>query len=108
MLHAAAIECPQEANAAVGIVFPAVLAVENDGDERPAARIVGFDRTTDGQEFPHHVAGRLLGVAPLIVETDEVGEGVIAENHMQRLVAGLNAPGTVEHLRMPQVPLAVA
>ncbi len=108
MLHAAAIECPQETDAAVGIVFPAVLAVENDGDQRSAARIVGFDRATDRQEFPHHVAGGLLGVAALIVETDQVGEGVVAEDHVQRLVAALDAPGTIEHLRMPQVPLAVA
>ena len=108
MLHAAAVESAQKADAAVGIILPAVFAVENHGYQRAAARIVGLDRPADRQELAHHVAGGLFGVAALIVKTDQIGEGVVAEDHVQRLVAALDAPGTIEHLRMPKMPLPVA
>ena len=52
--------------------------------------------------------GGVLGIAPLIMEADQIGEGVVAKDHVQRFVAALDAPGAIQHLGVPHVPLPVA
>src|SRR5262245_35376993 len=47
-----AIERPQEFDAAVRVILPAVFAVKNDGDECGPSRVVRFDGSADGLDPP--------------------------------------------------------
>jgi hypothetical protein len=50
----------------------------------------------------------MVGLKPLVVKPDLVAHGVIAKHHLQRLATFFDAPGSVEHLGIAQVSVAVA
>src|SRR5262245_22129173 len=74
-----AIERPQEFDAAVRVILPAVFAVKNDGDECGTSRVVRFDGTADRLDSPQQVVGRPRRVAPLIMEPDQVAQAMVAK-----------------------------
>ena len=104
----AAIHAPQKVDARVGIVFPAVLAVEDDANQRGPVAGVAAGGVADGLELADEVAHGVLGRVALVVEADLVAHGVVAEDDLQRLALLFHAPGTVEHLRIAEIAVAVA
>ena len=102
------IERLEEIDAAARIVFPAVLAIENDAHQggavsRVAAGCMG-DRLHLGQEIVHG----MLGLITLVMEADLVAHSMIAEDHLQGVALLFHAPRPIEHLRISQVAVAVA
>ena len=86
--RAALVEGAQEGDAAAGIVLPAVLAVEDDADQGRARCVA--DRLADAVQAADEIVGRRLRLAALVVEADQVAQGVVAEDDAQ-LVRRLRA-----------------
>ena len=76
----ALVERAEERDAAVGVVFPAVLAVEDDRDERRRVVPAGV---ADGVQLAQEIVGGGRAGAALVVEADLVGHRVIAEDDRQ-------------------------
>ena len=108
MVREAAVQASQEVDAAVVIVFPAVLAVENDAHQRGAMAGVAARRVADPLQLADEVVHRMLGHEALVVEPDHVAHGVVAEHHLQTLPLLFHPPRPIEHLRVAQKPVAVA
>ena len=108
MSHHAAVNVAEEIDPGVGIVFPAVLAVEDDADQRRPMAGVAAGRAADGFQLADEIIDRLLRRIALIVEADLVAHGVVAEDDLQRASLLLHAPRAVEHLGIAQVAVAVA
>ena len=79
----AMVEGAEERDAAVGVVLPAVFAVEDDGDEGGGVMAAGV---ADGVELAHEVAGGSGAGASLVVEADLVGHRVVAEDDGELVV----------------------
>ena len=60
MLDDAAIKRAEEIDAAVGIVFPAVFAVENDAHQRRPLAGVGGRGAADRFQLAHEIVDRVL------------------------------------------------
>ena len=108
MLHHPAIDAAEEIDAGVGIVFPAVLAVENDAHQRGPVAGVAAGGVADGLQLADEIVHRLLRRVALVVEADLVAHGVVAEDDLQRLALLFHAPRAVEHLGIAEVAVAVA
>ena len=65
-------------HAAVGVVLPAVLAVEDDADERRGRLLPA--RLADAVQLAEESRPRRSGSAALVVEADQVAQRVIAED----------------------------
>ena len=101
----ALIERAEEGDAAVGVILPAVLAVEDHRDERRRVVPAGVaDRVQLAQEIAR---GGRPGTA-LVVEPDLVRHRMVAEDERQLVIALARLPGPVEQLGMPDVAPAVA
>ena len=101
----ALVERAEERDAAVGVVFPAVLAVEDDRDERRRVVPAGV---ADGVQLAQEVGrGDRPGTA-LVVEPDLVRHRMVAEDDRQLRFALAHLPGAVEQLGMADVAPAVA
>ena len=99
------VEGAEEGNAAVGIVFPAVLAVEDHRNDRCGALAAGV---TDGVQLAEEVTrGHGAGTA-LVVEADLVRHGMIAEEDRQLVITLACLPGSIKQLGMSNVAPAVA
>ncbi len=85
MLHDAAIEAAKELDAGVGIVFPAVFAVENDAHQGGPAAGVALGGGADGLDAADKIGHRLFRRVAIVVEADLVAHGVVAEDDLQRL-----------------------
>ena len=83
MLRHAAIHAPQKLDARVRIIFPAILAVEDDAHQRGPVSGVAARGVADRLELADEVVHRVLGYKTLVVETDLVAHGVVAENDLQ-------------------------
>ena len=95
----------QKRDAAVGIVFPAILAVQDHRDERSP----GFaGRLADRAQLAHEVAGGHRPGAPLIVKADLVRHRMVAEDDRQLVVRLAHLPGAIEQLGMADMAPAVA
>src|SRR5260370_3053822 len=70
----------EEGHAAAGIMLPAVLAVENDTDQ---SRLSTGDRLADAPQVLYEVVGGRDRITPLVMETDHIAQGVIAEDDGQ-------------------------
>ena len=99
------VERSQKRDSAVGIVFPAILAVQDHRNER---RRVMPACVADRGELGHEVAGGHRPGAPLVVKPDLVRHRVVAENDRQLVVRFAHLPGTIEQLGMANMAAAVA
>ena len=75
----AAVELAQEGPAVLLIVFPGVLAIEDDGNQRVAAGVQ--DRAAVGANSSQEVFSRFRGAHARVDEADQVAEEMIAEDH---------------------------
>ena len=99
------VEGAEERDAAVGEVFPAVLAVEDDGHESRGVVPAGV---ADGVQLAEEVGGGDLAGAALVVEADLVGEGVVAEDDGQLGARLGDLPGAIQQFGVADVAPAVA
>jgi hypothetical protein len=74
------IEVVEKVVAVVRVVFPGVLAVEDDADHRV---FVGAGAVEDGFQLLHEVLCRVAAVPFGIVEADQVGQTFVAEEQRQ-------------------------
>ena len=103
-----AIEGAQKRAAAALEMFPGVLPVEDDRDERVlAARAIAVAPAGFHQPV-HEIVGGRLGVPARIAEADEIGQGVIAEHGGDRGVPRPDAVRRVQPLRLLHLAAAVA
>ena len=101
----ALVQRAEERDAAVGVVLPAVLAVEDHRDQRGRVVAAGV---ADGVDLAEEVGGGDRSGAALVVEPHLVGHRMIAEDDRQ-LGAGLaEPPGPVEPVGVADVAPAVA
>ena len=103
--RAALVQLAQELHAAAGVVFPAVLAVQDDADQ---GRLGAVDRLADVVQVPHEILGRGHRLAALVVEADGIAEGVVAEDNGQLALALAHPVGAVHALGVDDVAVAVA
>ena len=96
----------EERDAAVGVVLPAVLAVEDHRDER--RRSCAGRRRRSRASLPRKSAAAGRARAALIVEADLVGHRMVAEDDRQLVARLAHLPGAIEQLGMADVPPAVA
>ena len=101
----AMVEGAEKRDAAVGVVLPAVFAVQDDGDEGGGVMAAGV---ADGVELGHEVAGGSGAGASLVVKADLVGHGVVAEDDGELVVRLADFPGAIEQLGMADVAAAIA
>ncbi len=104
--RAAAVQGAQERDAAAGIVLPAILAVEDDADQRPARRC--WTALADVAQVPHEIVRGRIRLAALVVEADHVAQGVIAEDDAQLVLALAHLVGPIQAVGVADVALAVA
>ncbi len=102
------VERAEEINAAVRIVFPAVLAVEDNAHQRRPVAGIAAGCSADGLQLADEIVGRVLRLVALVVEADLVAHGVVAEDDLQALPLLFHAPGAIEHLGIAQEAVAVS
>src|SRR6266851_3041596 len=78
--HTTLIKGAEEGHAAAGIMLPAVLAVENDADQ---GRLSAADCLADAPQVLYEVVGGRDRITPLVMETDHIAQGMIAEDDGQ-------------------------
>ncbi len=88
----------QERLPVIGIGLPAVLAVQDDRDQRirhavPARQLAALE------DASHEVLGGAPGLPRHVREPDPIGELPVAENHAQRAGLGLHAVRLVQGAR---------
>src|SRR5262249_31449497 len=105
MPRRAAIERSQEFDAAVGVILPAVFAVENDWDEGGTSGIVRFNGAADGLNAPQEVVGCSGRVAPLVMKPDQVAQAMVAEYDLKLLALFFDPPRPVQHFGVPDESL---
>ena len=100
----ALVERAQKRHTAVGIVFPAVLAVQNDRDER--CRVVPAG-VANGVQLAQEICRGVRPGTALVVKADLVRHGMVAENDRQVRFALAQLPGAVQELGMADVAAAI-
>src|SRR5262249_44044318 len=103
--HRLLVDRAEERDAAGGVMLPAVLAVEDDRDDRGRVVAAGL---ADGQYLAEEVGGRDRAGAALIVEADLVRHRMIAEDDRQLRLPLADLPCPVEPLGIADVTPAVA
>src|SRR5712671_4383890 len=91
--RAALIKCAEKRNAALGVMFPAVFAVEDDANQ---GGLMGIDGLADAVEVSEEVIGGLHAGTALVVEADHIAENVIAKDDAERGVLFLDAVGAIK------------
>src|SRR5262249_55897949 len=103
--RAALIQGTQERHAPALIMFPAVLAVEDNADQRRGDRLHPPANVVPGLQKN---VSRVLPPAALVVETDHVAQGMIAEYDAQLVISLADTVGTVEVLGVADMAVVVA
>src|SRR5262245_35315209 len=103
--RAAFIQSAQKRHAALGIMLPAVFAVENHAHQH---RLLVIDRLADVAQVTEKVVRGLGALTPLVMETDHVAQAVIAENDGQLMVAAAHAVWPIEVARIANVAMLIA
>ena len=108
MLGDSLVERAEKIDAAVGIVFPAVFAVEYDAHQRRPMAGVAARGAADGFQLADKIVGRVLRLVALVMEADLVAHGMIAEDDLQALPFFFHGPGAIEHFWIAQEAVAVS
>src|SRR5437868_5586638 len=88
-------ECPAKSDAIAGIMLPAILAVEDHADQRGLA---ARHAPPDAAHAVDEVRSRGVGLAPLVVEADQIAQHMVAEDDAQLGRALAHSIGLVELL----------
>ena len=101
------IERVKEGRAVPLVVFPRVLAIEDDADQVGRARII--QPAADLQQTVDEILGGLLRREILVEEPDAVGQLVVAEDDIRaELGVGQHAIGAVQRVRADDEVAAIA
>jgi hypothetical protein len=82
-------------------VLPAVLAIENNADQR---RFMVRNRGADVVQMLHEIVRRVAAVRTLVVEADHVAQGMIAEDDAQLMAALRDPIRLVQHSGLRTCP----
>src|SRR5580765_4549536 len=103
--RAAPIKLAQESHAPARIMFPAVLAVENDANQ---CWLIAIDGVADIEQMPREVLRGRRRFAALIMKADHVAKSMIAKDNAQFRVALVDLISPIHMLGIDHVPMLIA
>ena len=93
-----AVQCSQEDDAAIAIVFPAILAVKDHRHDHRGVALVSPHGTPHLCTRIQHMVSRRDRVLALGLKSNEVAQAEITEDQLKRFALMLPAPGTIEQI----------
>ena len=97
-----AVERAEEIDTGIGIVFPAILPVENEAQECRSMAGVAAGGLPHRFHLGEEVIDGVVRLVALILESDLVAHGMVAEDDLQRRFLTVDPPRTIEHFRIAQ------